>query len=75
MLVHIIVTVIVVIILHTCKYNWLLQSELPDTFSIQVNMRRVVFMSLYTSFSFLLVEEGRKGNIGLYKALISNFKI
>ena len=36
------------------------KGELPETFSIQVDLRMVGFMSLFTSFHTSLVEEGRK---------------
>ena len=66
------ITVIIVITLHTCKRNGCYKGELPETFSIQVNMRRIVFMSIH-QFFVSFGGGGRKGNIALYKALMSNF--
>ena len=44
------------------------EGESPETSSIQVSMKRVVFMSLFTSFPTPLVRKGgRKGNMALYK--------
>ena len=47
---------------------------LPETFSIQVDMRRIDFMSPFTNFATPLVEEGgRKGNMALCKVLVNKF--
>ena len=48
------------------------KGESSETFSIQVDMRRVVYVSIHQLFvSF--GRGGRKGKITLYKALVSNF--
>ena len=65
-----IVTVIIVI---TLVKNGCFKGESPETFSIQVDMRRVAF---YVSIHQLFISfggGGRKGIIALYKALVSNF--
>ena len=54
------VTVIIVIALHTCKRNGCYKGELPQNFSIKVNMRRVVFYVSFHQLFISLEEEGGK---------------
>ena len=72
---YIILLLLLLLLLSYSKHanNWLLQGESPETFSIQVDMRRVVF---YVSIHQLFISfggRGSKGNIALYKALIGIF--
>ena len=69
----ILLLLLLLLLSHSTLVNNCFRGELPETFSIQVNMRRVVF---YVSIHQLFISfggGGRKANIVLYMALVSNF--